>query len=373
MKNIFKNILFSILVIALFFLSLELIQRVRYWRRYDSAYWLLYGFVSKPKKTDNYKMQLKGLYGIEDKGIVYLPRIFYEGYSKFNPDYPHKDYEINSLGFRNYEFNPIKSDNIYRIVIVGDSTVFGLGSNDNSTFPMFLQNKLREYRNSKNIEVINCGIPSFTAENMKNIIKAEILDYSPNLIIIYGFFNDIYYSDVVFKKDSYFLTLLDAFLLEHSVFYRSLREKLCKILDKDIGMLYRGSLEVLVTNLMANKSILRDLNNNLQNIIDISKEHNTKIIIVKQALWLTDINIRNNGILESDKLKPFYDNIYLLIDKIGDRNSVQIISANESLMSLSENKKDKVFWDGVHLTAEGNELLASTIFEEIKNNVGKKE
>ena len=165
------------------------------------------------------------------------------------------------------------------------------------------------------------------------------------------------------------MTLLNSFLLEHSVFYLSLREKIHKTMGNDIGMLHRGSLEVLTENLLNDRTIESKLWKNLKEIIGLAKKENVTVVIAKQAVWLTDINVRNNGILESDKLRPFYKRIYLLIDEIGRNNKVKVISAEEDFENLSDKEKDNLFWDGVHLTDKGNNILASLIFEEIKHDI----
>ena len=367
-KGMVKNIITAALSVTLFFLSLETVQRVRYWRRYDSKYWLLYGFTPKLNQLENYKLQLQGLYGVKRGGIVNIPRRFCDGYSKFNPDYPHTEFNINSLGFRKPEFKPAKAPGTYRIAVVGDSTVFGLGVDDYSTLPIFLQNKLKEFRRDKDIEVINLGIPSYTSNEMRNLIEKEAVNYLPDMIIIYGFFNDIYYSDVVFRKDSYLLTVLNSFLLDKSVFYLSLREKLCKSLNKDIGELYRGSLDTLVKNLMKDNSILDKYQRNMDEIIELAGSRGVRVVLVKQALHLVDIASRS-GTLTTDRMKQFYDRFYDRIDHIGQVNSVKVVSANEIFEGLRD--KDRYFIDGTHLTVEGNELLASIVFDGIKGGKEK--
>ncbi len=362
-KNLFKNIVIAALSASLFFLSLETIQRVRYWRRYDSGYWLRYGIAPRLNPLDNYKLQLQGVCGVRQGGIIRIPRTFYNGYSKFNPDYPHTEFNINSLGFRKPEFKAQKLPGVYRIAVVGDSAAFGLGVDDDSTFPVFLQKILREKPGGKNIEVINLGIPSYTSDQMKNLIKREVFDYSPDMIIIYGFFNDTYYSKVVFKKDSYLLTMFNSFLLDKSVFYLSLREKLCKVMKTDIGELYRGSLDALAANLMKDDSILSAYEKNMDEIIAAAKKRGVEVVIAKQALYLVDIK-RRAGRLTTDRMRPYYDRFYSRIDAIGRRNSIKVISANEAFEALPD--KGRYFLDGTHLTREGNEFLASIAFDGIK-------
>ena len=82
-------------------------------------------------------------------------------YSVTNID-PNQHYDtinINSEGFRGKEISIMKSDDTFRIFIIGGSTVYGTGSeSDITTIPGFLQ---KEFDNSDipyNVEIINAGI-----------------------------------------------------------------------------------------------------------------------------------------------------------------------------------------------------------------------
>ena len=67
--------------------------------------------------------------------------------------------KINSLGFRGEEFSAIKDENIFRVILLGGSQMFGTGAtSDNTTIPGFLKNLLEERDDSFSIEVINAGL-----------------------------------------------------------------------------------------------------------------------------------------------------------------------------------------------------------------------
>ncbi len=367
MKNqLIKNIALSLSAALIFLFLLESVQRIRYAAKYHTAYWLFYGFTPKPDKTEYYMLQLKGVHGIKEGGVVKIPRIFYDGYSKFNPDYPHMGYIVNSLGFRGEEFTPKKKKGTFRIGMIGDSTIFCLDVKEDEAFPYLLEKKLHAYLPGEHIEVVNFGIPSYTTLEMKNLVKSEIFGYQPDLLIIQGFFNDIYYSDLVFKKSSHLLSLMNTFLLDHSVFYLSLREKLCKILEKDIGMLYRGSLETLKENLMEDSSIQESIRDNLVEIISESGKKGIPVIILKQAFYPGDKNITKKYMLINNDLKPYYSRIYSTLDTLEQEGRAHVVSVNYAFDNLSGSEKDELFLDGVHLSARGNRLLSDIVFEDIK-------
>ncbi|NWK02160.1 pentapeptide repeat-containing protein [Marine Group I thaumarchaeote] len=98
----------------------------------------------------------------------------------------------NSFGFRGSEFSIDKSDNTYRIFAVGGSTTHGATLvNDDETWPAYLQQKFNQIDLEVNVEVINVGIMAAITEQESKMIKDRLVDYEPNLIIMYDGWNDI--------------------------------------------------------------------------------------------------------------------------------------------------------------------------------------
>ena len=108
------------------------------------------------------------------------------------PDQYFQTININSHGFRGAEFSQIKSDDTYRIFIVGGSTAFGTGStSDSTTIPGFLQDKFDTNPLPKKIEVINAGISGLFSGTEVGLIKQQILDFEPDMLVIYDGWNDV--------------------------------------------------------------------------------------------------------------------------------------------------------------------------------------
>jgi len=99
---------------------------------------------------------------------------------------------INSLGFRGAEFSSIKPSDMYRILMVGGSTMFGAGAtSDETTIPGYLQQFLNEKDFGFDIEVINSGIQGADSNTESNLIEQKLVRFSPDLIIIYDGWNDL--------------------------------------------------------------------------------------------------------------------------------------------------------------------------------------
>ena len=80
----------------------------------------------------------------------------------------------NSHGFRGNEFEKEKPDNTFRIFALGGSTTVGMGTEDDETWPAYLQKIANEKITGKNIEVINFGLSAATTEHEYNIIRNRI-------------------------------------------------------------------------------------------------------------------------------------------------------------------------------------------------------
>ena len=97
--------------------------------------------------------------------------------------------QVNSLGYRQAEFNPIKADQL-RIVAIGDSFTFGDGVEEPDAWPRVLERGLAGHRPP--IEVINAGVPGRWVDEYYLELKRRALPLRPDAVVI-GFFigNDI--------------------------------------------------------------------------------------------------------------------------------------------------------------------------------------
>ncbi|HEX5009713.1 MAG TPA: SGNH/GDSL hydrolase family protein [Planctomycetota bacterium] len=101
-----------------------------------------------------------------------------------------REAHTNSLGYRGPEVQQPKPAGRYRIICLGGSTTYDDGVNDDETYPLRLQQFLREARPDRDIEVINAGVNSYTtAENLANL-SLRLLDLQPDAIVLYEGIND---------------------------------------------------------------------------------------------------------------------------------------------------------------------------------------
>ena len=97
--------------------------------------------------------------------------------------------KINSHGFRGPEFDTKKATNITRILVLGDSVVFGWGVPQSDIFTLQLQHMLTNLR--KNIEIIPLGVGSWNTRTEYEYFKVTGITFEPNILIQVIISNDI--------------------------------------------------------------------------------------------------------------------------------------------------------------------------------------
>jgi len=114
---------------------------------------IIVGLSSFYDEQDFYQKQSEKFYRINNYLTItkreFVPNIKGEMYGAY--------IEINSLGFRGKEYNSEKSNNTFRIVVLGDSVTFGIGVNNGDTYPAKLE-KILNNNSKMNYEVWNLGL-----------------------------------------------------------------------------------------------------------------------------------------------------------------------------------------------------------------------
>jgi lysophospholipase L1-like esterase len=119
-----------------------------------------------------------------------LPGLFSPG-AEFvdlrNRALPHQ-VRIDSLGFRGPDFARQRDSNAVRIVMLGDSFIYGDFVNNDETLPFVLERRLND-RCGK-VEVINAGLPGSTISDQVEVAR-RVLALGPTLVIISFTENDV--------------------------------------------------------------------------------------------------------------------------------------------------------------------------------------
>lgn len=107
----------------------------------------------------------------------------------------------NSLGYRGPEFGP-KPDGVFRIVMMGDSGLFGWNApNDTSTIPAQLEKILNTHLGAlARFEVLNLGVPSGVSNFHVPVFATYGQELDPDFLIMFLGLNDLGGSNVTMAQ-----------------------------------------------------------------------------------------------------------------------------------------------------------------------------
>ena len=245
--------------------------------------------------------------------------------------YKNSDDFINSHGFRGPEISKDKPENTLRIIIVGGSTTYGIGSDDTNTIPALLQKKLEKNNQTQLFEVINAGFSGAISPDEVKLIKEKLVDFSPDIVIVYDGFNDIkrYYGESINPEIS-----------QHS----DKRLSPFEWKDRWIELCKFGTT------------------NNFKTIVTLQPFLGTgeKLLTWHELAML-------NGYSFSRTLDTGYDDYIIHLEEINTN-----CAASYDLSRAFDSQLGAIYWDYVHVGNQGNEVI-SQIFYEIVHDITKNE
>jgi len=108
------------------------------------------------------------------------------------PNQGSESVNINSHGFRGSEITLEKPTGVFRIFMLGGSTMFGTGAtSDETTIPGYTQLLFDDITLNNSIQVINAGIQDANTKTESKMIEQKIINYAPDLIVMYDGWNDL--------------------------------------------------------------------------------------------------------------------------------------------------------------------------------------
>ena len=242
-------------------------------------------------------------------------------YSVTNID-PNQHYDtinINSEGFRGKEISIMKSDDTFRIFIVGGSTVYGTGSeSDITTIPGFLQ---QEFDNSDipyNVEIINAGISGAWSYTSSQVAKNKLVNFEPDMLVIFEGWNDLTRFSNTSTDDSQITSW---------------------------------------TNIWKDRWL---------DVCNIGNEGGFKTIITLEPF----IGTGNKNLTEEEYswfLKNDHPRLLNLYESyIEQLTELDLVCTNTAdLRGTFDNYDETIFWDSTHVGNKGNSIIAKKLFEVI--------
>ncbi len=97
---------------------------------------------------------------------------------------PHVAYRVNTLGFRGAEWTPEKPAGTFRVVVVGDSFVFGSGVEEQDTVSERLRADLVRRWPTRPVEVLNLGIAGANLGTHARMVQIARDVFAPDAIVL---------------------------------------------------------------------------------------------------------------------------------------------------------------------------------------------
>jgi lysophospholipase L1-like esterase len=263
------------------------------------------------------------------------------------------DVHINALGFRGPETSEAKPKGTRRVLILGDSTVYGHGVKETEVFGRRLDTALGE-----DVEVINLGTPGYSTAQSINLMAMRGWALEPDLVVIANLWSDNNFDSFVDKqllssRHNAGLSLLPALarVLQQSALYRWLdwtirlepRAEEVKTVGWMLGQTPTGGYRRVSVN---------DYAANLQLLVDEADKHGAAVAFVAFANAV-DLGAETEGAIAW----PLYRSVMSAVAKRNRAPLIEIGPAFEASGLL----RDALFLDELHPSAEGHRLIAETL------------
>jgi len=99
--------------------------------------------------------------------------------------------KVNSHGMRSPERPVAKPANVRRVLILGDSVVFGHGVGQSLIFPAVLEKSLNDPTTAAaRVEVINTGVPGYNSEQERICLREKGMAWQPDVVVVVAVAND---------------------------------------------------------------------------------------------------------------------------------------------------------------------------------------
>lgn len=279
--------------------------------------------------------------------------------------------KLNSYGFRGDEINLIKDDNTYRIFVVGGSTVFGIGAtSDRTTIPGYLQEFFNDEDLGKNIEVINAGAGHATSTQEKIMIKHMLIDFDPDLIIVYDGWNDANerkiskdveipenWQTVQNPRDTLKFGTYKIYrtpFVIYNIFFKQFEA------DNTFGVKEKRSTDEEILQ------VADQWKSNWIEVCNFGKQKNFQTVVILQP----ELKSGNKTLSPSESLIVYgqhqMDRLKTLNEMAKSLEEIQhFCDATFDLRTSFDNIHEPIFIDTVHMSDLGNEIIASKLYENI--------
>jgi lysophospholipase L1-like esterase len=98
---------------------------------------------------------------------------------------------VNAAGFRGAEIRSVADAGYPRVLCLGDSMTFGVGVEDDETYPQQLQRLLALGSAARSPEVINAGVQRYFTYQEIDLLRRQVGVLQPNVVTLAVYINDL--------------------------------------------------------------------------------------------------------------------------------------------------------------------------------------
>lgn len=287
----------------------------------------------------------------------YLPYV-YKPYSLDNAD---------ETGMRIYQsISPTTVEIPFTIATIGGSTTAG-------PYPRLLFRHLREQQPQQDVQVINAGIPAWTsAESLINL-ALRVIDYQPDLLIIYHGHNDVFPSCAENFRSDYshwrksldlqgtLPTIFDYFpeVFDQSAFYVAVRRLLTNPQAPPPNKL-AGSTKAPSYFNRCDFNGRETFRRNLKTMVGIASVHDIDILFVSQSVHIPEDKTAFVRRVEETRQHN------IIMEEIAEEFDKPFIDFYDV---WDDEERATYHTDIIHLTLDGYIILAETIGNYLLDNI----
>lgn len=316
----------------------------------------------------------------DDPLVSYRLKENYRGIHKA-PEFSVK-VETNSAGHRDYEHSIVKPENVYRIMVLGDSFTFGEGVEMDESYPKVVEERLNKGKRGRRYEIINVSAYNWGTLEEYLYLKHYGIKYRPDMVVMAFFIgNDFYqnrFGPFSVKKDKIVYSPLESvngkmnrllkyipgymYVRERSELLALLRKRANYYLEHDIFeassemmmSLYTGKLDSDVQKAIENTKGL------IEKTAKIAKEKEFELVIL---LIPADeqLNPERYGI--PNVSEPYFPNH--IMHEIGEKNGIAVVDLLPYFRERSRGGREFYYEINGHWNKQGHMLAGETLEERI--------
>lgn len=266
-------------------------------------------------------------------------------------------YTLNQEGFRGAEF-PVgaKGADETRILVLGDSTTWGMGVKDEHVWTARLEEILKSRGIVKQPVILNAAVPGYTSFQGRLLFDNELIKYEPDIIITYFGVNDASSRPGMIRDSQWKLPpmwMVPAMrILRKSMLYMDIKAAAGRVVAGEVAPKNAGPSKNAYIQRVTPDEYLENLNK-----IESHAGEKTKFIHIAPAWWL-DGKVRNDVAIivfrGAGTVSVYSSDGKAAYEKPGALRLVDVFG------TYAMNPED-IFSDYCHLKPAGHEMVARDV------------